>query len=144
MRDLYNNLNVVQTVDPVVATADVNGAGVDRQGYDSVLHIVNVGESGDTLSGSVYMDLILQDSPDNSTWTDVTDANYINGAFTDSANGIFATIDDAAEDDAVHKIGYRGPERYSRVVYDITGTHTNGTPMSMTAIRGNAQDNKVS
>ena len=59
MKDLANNLAVTQLVDPATTTATVNSASIDTQFDNGAMIIVNVGESGDTLSGSVYWTLIL-------------------------------------------------------------------------------------
>ena len=48
MRDLLSNLKRDQVVDPVVISADADGASVDMQGYNSVAFFALVGESGDT------------------------------------------------------------------------------------------------
>jgi hypothetical protein len=137
MRDLHNNIGVQQTLDPVVASADQTGAVVDSQGFGSVEHLALIGQSGDTLSGSVKIDIKLQhgDAADGSDMAAVTDALDVLGTTPDT-NGIFATIDAAAEDEAVYRIGYRGTKRYSRLVVDLTGTHTNGTPVGLAAIKG--------
>jgi len=133
MKDLANNLTVLQLVDPVTVTSDTNSASIDTQFDNGAMLIVNVGESGDTLSGSVKFDYILQDSSDDSSFSAVTSTDYVTWGTVDSS-GIFATIDAAAEDDAVHKIGYVGPNRYVRVVIDATGTHSNGTPHSVSGV----------
>ena len=133
-KDLLNLLTVTQIMDPAVVTADVDCTAVDLQGYNSCMFVVNVGESGDTLSGSVYIELEVEESSDNSTFTDVADAdlrNYVAG----NNDGCFGVIDAAAEDDAVFTCQYTGNERYVRVVVNVTGTHSNGTPISVTAIR---------
>lgn len=132
------NLNV-----NAVKTADEDGDSVDNRGFNSVLHFITLGVSGDTLSGSVLAELKLEESDDDSTFIPVTNSDDVNINTNSSdgvvvnpdSNGIFATINDPAEDDLVYAIGYRGTKRYSRVVYDITGTHTNGMPMSNQAIR---------
>ncbi|WP_157266598.1 hypothetical protein [Azohydromonas aeria] len=141
MRDLFSNLALQQTLSPAVYTADQNGAAVDRKGFDAILHVVNVGITADTLSGSVKIDFKLQESDDGATWNAVTRAYDVKQSTTApyvavDANGTFLTVDDNAEDDAVYKVGYIGNKRYSRVVADYTGTHTNGIELSMTAVKG--------
>ena len=89
-----------------------------------------------TLSGSVFIELKLQDSEDGSNWSDVTDAGKVLG--TISGSGVFATIDDNAEDGALYRIGYVGNARYSRLVASLTGTHTNGTPLGAVALLSHA------
>lgn len=102
--------------------------------YTSVMFIANVGESGDTLSGSVYLELEVEDSADNTTFADAVDAD-VKDTVTGTNTGTFALVDDATEDDAVYSCEYTGTERYVRPVINLTGTHTNGIPVSIIAIQ---------
>ena len=133
-RENLNKNESVQVLDPVVLTADAVLTGTDTSDCNAVTLNVLVGESGDTLSGSVYWDFILETSPDNSVWTAVTDTNVVIGQTVDGS-GIFATIVAPAEDDVVLSVGYIGLEQYVRVNIDATGTHTNGTPMGALAVK---------
>ena len=140
MRDLHNNLSVVRVLDAVLTapTVDVDGdTDVDLQGYNGCEMVVVVGASGDTLSGSVYVSLELEESDDDSTYTDVADADML-GA-TGGGSGQFALINDPAEDDAVYTVGYIGDKRYLRLKVNVTGTHTNGIPLAACAIRGHGR-----
>lgn len=144
-RDLHSNIKTVQLFAPVVVTTDQNSSGLDTKGFDSAELVVLVGVTGDTLSGSVKIDLVLQDSDDDSDYADVTEASYVLvGSDSDvsapDANGIFRTIDDAAEDATQYRIGYRGPKRYVRAQIDVTGTHTNGTEFAVLGILGHAHE----
>lgn len=133
--DLYFNNKILQTFDPAVVTADQNTTAVDTAGYGDLLAMVNVGESGDTLSGTVYILLELEHSDDNVTFTDCADAdltNYVTGLNT----GTFARIDAAAEDDLAYFVGYKGNKQYVRVVINMVGTHSTGTPIAVTMVRG--------
>ena len=141
MQDLANNLKAVNGLVPaVIGSADVNGLTVDLKGYGSALFVVQSGVEGDALSGSVKFDFYLEESADDSTWTAVADADAIRPA--QSANvltlvsGLFLTLDADAETPQIAVIGYRGSKRYARLRIDKTGTHTNGTPMSIAAILG--------
>lgn len=142
LREIYSDLSVTQLYDPATTTADQNSTSIDMQGYDSLLLVANVGASGDTLSGSVKIEFEVEESSDDSTFTDVADADLTNSV-TGTNTGTFALVDDPAEDDAVYITGYKGTERYVRVVINVTGTHTNGTPISITAIRGHAHQRPV-
>lgn len=135
MRDIKTNLSVVRVIDPDTFTADKTcDADIDLQGYEGCLVIVNVGASGDTLSGTVYWSLELEESDDDSTYTDVAAADMIGD--NAGGSGQFALIDDPAEDDTVYSVGYIGSKRYLRVILNATGTHTNGTPIGAVAVRG--------
>jgi len=142
MRDLHSNLKFVRTITARTAsgTTDLLGADTDRQGFESVEHVVCVGASGDALSGSLKLDLILEHADADSsgaasTYSAVTNSDDVIGGTVDS-NGIFSTIDSTTKDEAVFAIGYRGEKRYSRVKVDLTGTHTNGTPVAALIILG--------
>lgn len=139
MRDFEANVLVNQVVDPVVADtdADEDGSSVDLKDYKHVFFVANIGESGDTLSSSVYIELELEESDDDSSFTDVDDADMTNTV--DGANdGTFAKIV-LAGDDKRYVTQYKGSARYVRPVVNMTGTHTNGTPVSVTAFRFGAR-----
>lgn len=115
-----------------LSTTDINCTGVDGKGYESVVHAVSVGDSGDTLSGSLMVELELEESDDNVTFTDCANASLENpatgaaGHVTGTNLGTFAVIDAPTEDSAMFFVRYVGTRRYSRVVVNKTGTHTNG------------------
>jgi hypothetical protein len=137
IQDLEGIVDVSQVVDPAVVTADVNGASVDLLGYEGVMFLVSVGQSGDTLSGSVKVELEVEESADDSTFDDAEDAD-LSTSVTGTNPGTFGLIDDAAEDDAVYVTSYKGDgtkKRYVRPVINVTGTHTNGIPIGIVAVR---------
>ena len=68
MMDLANNLIAVQSLAPAVRTADANGTGVDLQGFEGAMCIFDIGAEGDTLSGSVKIDVKLEHSADDSSY----------------------------------------------------------------------------
>ena len=134
--DMHHNIASVQTLDPAVTTAPRAGAPVDVQGFHGVEHIVAIGASGDTLSGTDCLELVLEASADGSSWEAVTASGHVLGAVDGS--GVFAAIDSAAKTQAEYRIGYLGPLRYSRVRVAPQGTHTNGTPVAALALLGGA------
>lgn len=132
MHDLINNIKLEQSLDPAVVTADAAAAGFDRLNFRAALLLATIGESGDTLSGSVLIDVELQHSDAlASGYAAVTDAAHINGTMDNLATGRVARIDAAAEDDVIVSIEYHGPKRYVRLNINLTGTHTNGTPIGV-------------
>ena len=135
MRDLANSISMVQSLAPAVRTADANGTGVDLQGFESGTIVVDTGIEGDTLSSTVKIDFKLEDSSDNSTFAAVTSATSVTDGTVDS-NGIFLTLDANAETPQITTIGYIGGNQYVRVVADFTGTHSNGTPVAASVIKG--------
>ena len=133
-KDLGNNLTVTQILDPANLTATANSNGVDTAlTLGSALVIVNCGESADTLSSTVKWDYILQDSADNSSFSAVTNSDFVTHGTVDGS-GIFATVDAASEDDAAYSVCYVGPKRYVRVAVTKTGTHSSGTPHGVVGI----------
>lgn len=131
MRDLYRNILVTQHLNPATATTTKTSTTVDLQGYDSANVLISLGQSGDTLSGSLYWTLKLTHSDDDSSYSDVALAELTNSAAT-------VVVDSSAKDRTVYGFGYVGGKRYLRAVATNTGTHTNGTPMAMVALRGTA------
>ncbi len=135
MRDLHNNITIAKALETIVVNNDSEGTGevIDLQGYESAEMIVAVGESLDTLSGSVYFELKLQHG-DLANGTDMA-AVAVGDVLGDWATGgIFETIDAPAEDGAVFSVGYIGAKRYIRLFVDVTGTHTNGTPIGAVCV----------
>ncbi len=143
MKDMSNNIKVVSALAAAVyGSADVNGSAVDRQGFESVTFAMSVGAEGDTLTGSLYIQVEMEHSDDNSTWTDCAAADIIvpkdQTVVVDGTNSIVFKADDGAEAPVVFKVGYKGGKRYSRLVYNKEGTHSNGTPAAALAILGHA------
>ena len=131
MRDLYHNVAVSQPLNPVNSTATKTSSTIDLQGFNSLEVLFCLGTAGDTLSGSVYWTLKLQDSDDDSTYADVAAANLLNGAAT-------VVVNSMSLDETVVPFGYNGGKRYVKAVATPTGTHTNGTPIGVIALRGTA------
>ena len=142
MKDLSNNIAPAVSLINAVKTAAGNGTGVDLQGYESATVLVEVGAEGDTLSSSVYFEVSLEHSDDDSTYTDVAQADIIDG--TISSGGIFLKLDGTANGNPdtageIYRVGYVGGKRYVRVVLAKTGTHSNGTPLGAMIVRGHAR-----
>lgn len=136
-RDAHNNISVVQALETIVVNNDTEGTGavIDTKGYEAVELVVDVGQSGDTLSGSLKLDLIIQhgDLANGSDMAAVAQSDVV-GSWATGA--IFATVDADGEDGAIYRVGYVGTKRYVRLFIDTTGTHTNGTPVGAVAILG--------
>ena len=133
MQDLTNNIVVNNSIINATKTAAANGSGVDLKGFEEATAIVDVGAEGDTLSSSVYFEISLEHSDDDSTYTDCVQADIVNG--TIAAGGIWLKLDGTTGGDpdtagGQWQIGYVGGKRYVRLVLAKTGTHTNGTPIS--------------
>lgn len=134
-RDLAGLDHLTGAVNALIApTIDKNFATCALLHYDAVRHVVDLGNSGDTLSGSVKIELEVQHSDDDSTWVACADTD-ITGAVAGTNTGTYAVIDAPAEDSAIFTTEYIGGKAYTRTVLNVTGTHTNGTPISVQYIR---------
>jgi hypothetical protein len=100
MKDIYSGYGLVQGAVPAVLSATTTDTGVDLQGFNSALVIVSTGaivSSGDFTTK-------LQDSDDNSTFTDV------------AAGDLLGSFPTSLEASSVVKVGYVGNKRYLRTV----------------------------
>ena len=134
MRDLVNQGGEIIALVTATITADADGAGIDLANYRGCTFYAVMGDSGDTLSGSVYIELELEESDDDSTYTDCADAD-VQGAVTGTNTGTFAVVNAPTEDQTVFATRYLGTKQYVRAVVNVTGTHTNGTPIGIVAVR---------
>lgn len=108
MRDIHNSMKAVQSIKPAVLTSSANGAGVDLQGFDGAEVIFDCGTVDNTDTDETYTPKI-QESDDNSTFTDVAAADQL---------GTLA----AMVDDDTQQVGYIGTKRYIRPVITLAGT----------------------
>lgn len=137
MIDQKNSISVISTLTPAVRTADVTAAGVDGKGAASVTHLVHVGVGGITFDDTNKIEVIMEHSDDNSSYSVCAQADVLVDAGITVASGIvksFVVAHGAAE---VYEIGYRGGKRYSRVKLEYSGTHGTGTPTATSALLGN-------
>jgi hypothetical protein len=118
-RDSNACADVEETIRPQVATADVDGETVDLRGADSVLFAVTIGTITDDATDST---VTVEESADDSTWTDVADADILGTEPTLAA-------------DTAYQFGYIGSERYVRATFGL-GTATN-VAVATLAVRTN-------
>ena len=138
IKDLANNLDLTNALTPLIRTADVDSASIDLQQHNNGAFICTIGITGDTLSGSVYLECAMEESTDDSVWTAVADADVLNTVTSlDALTGVVASIDDNAEDDVVVLAEYTGKLRYIRMTFDFTGTHTNGIETAVIGVKSN-------
>lgn len=139
-RDLVNNLAVSQGITPQVVTGTnttVNGDTIDLVTAIAAMLTVNMGVSGDVLAPALRADFRLEESDDGASWSQCADADLlpVEGAVVVSGKtGVFASVEDAADDDAAYKVGYRGNKRYVRVQTDLVGAHAAGFALSALAV----------
>lgn len=120
-RTVYNHVRAVATLAIAAHAATANGTSVDRalsgasgtdEWFQSAMLLVHTGTVTD---GSHAIK--LQDSDDNTTWTDVASADL---------QGELPTVT-STDDDTVFEVGYIGHKRYLRAVTTVTGATSGGT-----------------
>jgi hypothetical protein len=136
MRDIYHNVKVNQVLSPVVSTTTKTSTAIDLKGFNSAMVAFAIGQTGDTLSGSIYWTLKIQHSEDNVDYTDVTTADLHNSAAT-------SVVNSNSLDETVYNFGYKGAKRYLKAVATPTGSHSSGTPVAIIAVLGDASYNPV-
>ena len=138
-RDLHNNIDIVESIDPVaVGTTGTGqtGAVVDRRGYDSVEAVLSYGAI--TATAATFTVTILEGDATGSM-TSVADADLLG---TEANAGLAAaTRTDGSTENVVKRIGYIGNKRY--VQAKIVSTTTAGTPVAASFILSNAHVAKV-
>lgn len=71
MRHVFDNVKVLASLVPATRTADANGTGVDTLGYENAMLVVAAGDIDLASTDETYV-VELEESDDNSTWSDVT------------------------------------------------------------------------
>lgn len=129
-----DNFKVVDAVIPQTLTGDTSASAVDTKGYNAVIIQFHIGNSADTLSGSVKIECEVQHG-DTATTAACANADIMD-AVTGTNTGTCAVIDAPAEDSLTVTCQYIGGKRYIKPVINLTGTHTNGTPCAVTVLLG--------
>lgn len=117
MRELKTLVHEVQSLAPKARTASENGASIDMQGFDSCFAIVECGVITDGTHTPK-----LQESSDNTTFTDVAAADQIGTLAACTQNG-------------TQRVAYIGALRYVRVVMTVAGA-TTGALSSAVLVQG--------
>lgn len=100
-RDMRLELDPKVSVAPQSVTGAINGTGVDLQGAEAALIVIDNG------AATTPATVIIQESPDNATWTAVADSDLIGAS--GNAAGVLQTVSTVA------KVSYVGVQRYVRV-----------------------------
>lgn len=135
MRDLFNSVSLLAVVAAAALTATPTPTVIDRQGYESLLLQVGVGIGGITFTGTNKLEIVVEHSDDNVTFTPVT-VDDLQGAASVSGTGVVLAWTSAKAAATLDKFGYIGGRRYVRVTPTFGGTHATGTPVAVTAVLG--------
>lgn len=120
MQDTKNSMDAVTTLAPAARTAVANGTGVDLANFDGALVVFQVGAITDGTHTPK-----IQESDDNSTFTDVSAEDLI-GSLTDLASNVN------------QRVGYVGTKRYIRAAVNVSGA-TNGGMYGALVVRSHAR-----
>jgi hypothetical protein len=112
LRNLAQKIKSLMLLAAQSVTADINSASADLQKYRSFAFLVSVGTFA--FSGVNKIALKMQESDDNTTFTDCALEAYSGGAIKELAA--------ATDDDTVHVVEYKGHKRYVRMTLDVSGT----------------------
>jgi hypothetical protein len=133
--DLVSDTKASVLIANATYAADTTPTSVDLAGYGSCTILLNVGAGGITFSGTNKVEFVLTESDDNSTFTNVADADVIHSTLTVSS-GIISNLIVAHASATAERIGYKGSKRYLKLLADFSGTHGTGTPIAATALLG--------
>ncbi len=142
-RTIDSNITVLTSLLPasrITNNTTVAGTGVDLKEYSAAEAIVHVGTYGETVAGA-FSEFSLQESDDDTTYTDVANADLtdtvaatstVTGA---STTGVFGKVSSTANDEVVFATGYKGTKRYIRVKENAEKNHNVGLVSSAVIVR---------
>jgi hypothetical protein len=114
--DLVFGVSVAESYPETTVSGSETGTTLDGKGKIAVKHVIH--------AHAVTTDILvkLQDSPDDSTFTDVV-ASEVTGADSTSVN--YVTIAATGGDNTAAQLGYLGLQRYTRIAV-ISGAGSMG------------------
>lgn len=128
MRDLFNSINPIQCISPVVISDNTASVGtiVDRQGYDSLTYIISTGTLADV---DATFAILLEDGDDSglSDAAAVADSDLLGTEVL--AGFVFS------DDDQTFKLGYNGSKRFSRLTL-TPSANAGSAPVAVVAVLG--------
>ena len=107
MRDIKNNLDGVNSIDPASYTTSTNGSGVDLQDFDGAMVVFQAGIANTGIGNETYIPSV-EESDDNSSFLPVA---------TSSLDGTLSNM----TTNSVQRVGYKGAKRYIRAVLTLGG-----------------------
>jgi len=121
MRDLHNNIKVLDNTCVTITDNTAQVATADRAGFEAVEFLIALGTLADA---DATLTVLVEDSDDNSAWAAVAD---------DFLLGVENMGLDFADDLATGKIGYVGDKRYVRVTV-TPANNTGSLPIAIVAL----------
>lgn len=139
MKDLHSAITAAVLIGNATLAADNTPAAVDLRGYNAAEILLAIGIGGITFSGSNKVEFVLTHSDDDTTYSNVTDADML--GVTGISSGIIKSLTSAHAAAAVYRFGYKGGKRYLKLLADFSGTHGSGTPIAATVLKGSGFNN---
>jgi len=136
MRDIHNNIAIVEAIANKTHDDDNTPTAIDLQGYESAEVVMHIGVGGITFNGTNKVEFKLTHSEDDSTYTDVTIGD-VDGLSSVAEGGIIKSLTLAHDASDVTKVGYIGGKRYLKLLADFSGAHGTGTPIGAVVVMGN-------
>ena len=136
MRDIHNNIAIVEAIANKTHDDDNTPTAIDLQGYESAEVVMHIGEGGITFTDTDKVEFKLTHSEDDSTYTDVTIGD-VDGLSSVAEGGIIKSLTSLHDASDVTKVGYIGGKRYLKLLADFSGTHGTGTPIGAVVVMGN-------
>lgn len=130
MKDLYNDVKVVQVIKPhsPAATGTISGAVVDTSGFDNVTFVIM---SGLQTTTNLTVTPIVTEGTATDSLTSAANADLLG---TEAA----AALSGTAGASGVSKIGYKGSKRY--VTCDLAVANAATGLYSVSAVLGGARE----
>jgi len=137
MKDLYNHIEFVQAIKPVLVLDNTvpAAATVDLAGFNSAVIELSVGsKSAD--AGTITL---KAEHSDATSFADVTAADMQG---VTPAEGVIYTIDADSDDSTsrIVKFGYVGGKRYLKLTIAEVGANQNGVILGVTVVKGHGLD----
>ena len=138
MKDLYNHIEFVQAIKPVLVLDNTVPAAaiVDLAGFNSAVIELSVGlKSADT--GTI---ILKAEHSDTTSFADVAAADMQG---VTPAEGVIYTIDTDSDDSTsrIVKFGYVGGKRYLKLtIAEGLGANANGVILGVTVVKGHGLD----
>jgi hypothetical protein len=136
MKDLYDKIAPRTMIESALLAADTTPSAIDLQGFKSAAIVLDIGVGGITFDGTNKIEFVLTHSDDDSTYTNVADADVL--GVTGVTNGIIKSLVAAHAAATISKFGYIGGKRYIKLKADFSGTHGTGTQIAAIAILADA------
>lgn len=134
MKDIHSSTSVAVLIGAASYSADTTPVAVDLQGFNAAEILLTIGAGGITFSGTNKVEFKLTHSDDDSSYSDVADADML--GVSGISSGIIKSLTSAHAAAAAYRFGYKGGKRYLKLLADFSGTHGTATPIAATVIKG--------